>query len=348
MPAAIALDLLGAPSTATFFVSALALVPGAALMTRATEALAARCGPGIGGLLNVSFGNGPELIVAIFALIDGLQEVVKASLIGSMLGNILLVLGAAMVAGGLRRERQYFNRTAAVAQSSVLMLAAVALAMPAVFALVRNHRLPALRAVRVDYGGGIQHVSLAVAVVLILTYAAVLLFSLHTHRELFNPPTEIDRREPWSTRRALVALAFAAAVVAGMSEILVHALSGAARSLGLSQFFIGIIVVAIAGNAAEHWVAVSMAARDKLDLAVNIAIGSSAQIALLAMPLLVLLSFVVGPHPMALVLNGFELAAVFLAILIADHVTDQGESTWLEGVQLLAVYLVLAIVFGFA
>jgi Ca2+:H+ antiporter len=346
--AAIAADVAGVSAVVVFVCSALGVIPTAALMGRATEELAARSGPGIGGLLNVTFGNAPELIIALFALGAGLQEVVKASLVGSVIGNELLVMGASMVAGGVGRERQRFSRTAAGAQASMLMLAIVALAMPAIFELVQGSGLPAPGAVRVHYDATVEHLSLAVALVLMLSYGAGLLFSLRTHRDLFNPTEEREADAAWSVRRSVLLLAVAGAAVAGMSEILVHSIEHAAHSLGLTEFFIGAIVVAIVGNAAEHWVAVSVARKDKMDLAVNIAIGSSAQIALFVAPLLVLVSFLIGPNPMPFVLNGFELGGVFLAVLIASRVADQGESTWFEGVQLLAVYLVLALAFGYA
>ena len=348
IPIAVALDVAHAGATLIFFTSALGVIPTAALMGRATEELAARSGPGIGGLLNVTFGNAPELIIALFALGAGLHEVVKASLIGSILGNILLVLGAAMFVGGLRHERQRFDRTAATVQSGMLLLAAAALAMPAIFELVDGQGLPKPGAEIVNYESKAETLSLLVAVVLIATYVAGLIFSLKTHRDLFNPDQEEHEREPWTVRRSVIALAIAGAFVGLMSEILVGSISEAAHAIGLSEFFIGAIVVAIVGNAAEHWVAVLVAAKDKMDLAVNIAIGSSAQIALFVAPVLVVMSFVLGPHPMAFVLNGFELGGVFLAVLIANHVTNEGESTWFEGVQLLAVYVVLGIAFYFA
>jgi Ca2+:H+ antiporter len=353
IPIALALDLAHAPATAIFFTSAAGVIPTAALMGRATEELAERAGPGIGGLLNVTFGNAPELIIALFALNAGLHEVVKASLIGSILGNVLLVLGGSMFVGGLGRERQYFSRTAASVQSSMLLLAGVALVMPAIYEMVEGRGLPAPGAEIVNYGSSVEWLSFAVAVVLIGSYVAGLLFSLKTHRDLFNPDTgeeatDAHGDEPWTVRRSVAMLAVAGMAVGLMSEILVGSISEAAHGIGLSEFFVGAIVIAIVGNAAEHWVAVLVARKDKMDLAVNIAIGSSAQIALFVAPVLVLLSFVLGPHPMPLVFNGFELGGVLLAILIANHVTNEGESTWYEGVQLLAVYLVLGIAFAFA
>jgi len=350
IPIAIALELAHANASLIFGASALGVIPTAALMGRATEELAARSGPGIGGFLNVTFGNAPELIIAFFALREGLQEVVKASLVGSILGNILLVMGAAMLVGGLKRERQTFDRTAAGVQSIMLLLACVALIMPAIYQLVIGGGLPSPTDESEQFGSDLEKMSIGVAIVLLATYVAGLFFSLRTHKDLFNPEhAEEDHvGEHWSVRKSVIALAIAGVAVGVMSEILVGSISEASESIGLSPFFVGIIVVAIVGNAAEHWVAIYFAARDKMDLAVNIAIGSSAQIALFAAPVLVLLSFFIGPFPMALVFNGLELGAIVLAILIANQVTQEGESTWFEGLQLLAVYAVLGLVFFYA
>jgi Ca2+:H+ antiporter len=346
IPIAIALDLAHASAALVFTTSALGVIPTAALMGKATEELAARSGPGIGGLLNVTFGNAPELIIALFALHEGLQEVVKASLVGSILGNILLVLGASMFVGGLRHPRQVFDRTAAGVQALMLLLAAGALAMPAIFQLVSGGGLPKPTATAVHFSGDIEHLSVAVALVLVVTYIAGLIFSLKTHRGLFNPEHDDEEEgEPWSVRRAVIMLAIAGVAVGVMSEILVGSITEASKSIGLSPFFVGVIVVAIVGNAAEHWVAVYFASKDKMDLSVNIAIGSSAQIALFVAPVLVLLSHVLGPFPMALVFNGLELGALFLAVLVAQAVTNEGESTWFEGLQMLSVYVVLGFTF---
>jgi Ca2+:H+ antiporter len=349
IPIAIVLELTHASATIIFLTSAAGVIPTAALMGRATEELAARAGPGIGGFLNVTFGNAPELIIAFFALNEGLQEVVKASLIGSILGNILLVMGAAMLVGGRKRERQYFDRTAANVTSLMLLLAVVALIMPALFELVQGTGLPRPDAEAVNYDSDVEKLSIGVAIVLLLTYVAGLVFSLRTHKDLFNPAhSEEDHvGEHWSVRRSVIMLFIAGIAVGLMSEILVGSISEASESIGLSPFFVGVIVVAIVGNAAEHWVAIYFAARDKMDLAVNISIGSSAQIALFAAPVLVLLSLFIGDFPMALVFNGFELGAVVLAVLIALQVTQEGESTWFEGLQLLAVYVVLGLTFFF-
>ncbi len=349
IPIAIVLELTHASATIIFIASALGVIPTAALMGRATEELAARSGPGIGGFLNVTFGNAPELIIAFFALNEGLQEVVKASLIGSILGNILLVMGAAMFIGGRKRDRQRFDRTAANVTALMLLLAVVAMIMPALFELVQGEGLPRPDEKAHDYPSDVEQLSVGVAIVLLVTYVAGLFFSLRTHKDLFNPAhgPEDHVAEPWSVRKSVLMLAGAGVAVGVMSEILVGSISEASDSIGLSPFFVGIIVVAIVGNAAEHWVAIYFAARDKMDLAVNIAIGSAAQIALFAAPVLVLLSLFVGDFPMALVFNGFELGAVVLAVFIAQQVVAEGESTWFEGLQLLAVYVVLGLTFYF-
>ncbi len=355
IPLALVFEIIGASPTLIFFIAAAGIIPTAALMGQATEHLAERSGPGIGGLLNVTFGNAPELIIAGFALAEGLQEVVKASIIGSILGNVLLVLGAAMIAGGVGRggDVQRFDRTAASVQSIMLLLAGAALLMPAIFELVQGSGLPAVDDEIVQYDSTVEGLSVAVSVVLVLCYAAGLFFSLKTHRAVFNPVAAENGEdaghgtgeEPWTVRKSMIALAIAGAAVGLMSEILVGSIGEASESVGLSEFFIGVIVVAIVGNAAEHWVAVLVAFKGKMDLAVNIAIGSSAQIALFVAPVLVFLSYVIGPSPLALVFNGFELAAVLIAALIANAVSQEGESTWFEGVLLLAVYAVLGITF---
>jgi Ca2+:H+ antiporter len=349
IPVAVAFELLEASPVLIFLTAALAVIPTAAVMGEATEAIASRTGPGIGGLLNVTFGNAPELIIAFFALAKGLQEVVKASIVGSIIGNLLLVLGAAMLFGGAKREKQTFSHTAANAQSAMLLLGLTALVLPAAFQLIHGGGLPAVGEARADFGSELEKISFGVAIILLASYAAGLLFSLRTHRRVFNP-FEHDDNDPhrWSMRRAVISLAVAAVFVGLMSEILVGSIEDASKDIGLSQFFVGVFVVAIVGNAAEHWVAVLVAMKDKMDLAVNIAIGSSAQVALFVAPVLVLLSFVVGPNPMALVFNGYEIAGMLFAVLIANFLTQEGESNWFEGVQLLSVYAVLGLVFYFA
>ena len=349
IPLAIIFKVVDAPDTLIFFTASAGVIPTAALMGRATEELATQSGPGIGGLLNVTFGNAPELIIALFALGKGLQEVVKASIVGSIVSNTLLVLGASMFFGGWRREKQTFNRTAAHAQSSMLLLALVAVVMPAIFELVRGHGLPQVGDLRVSYGHKVELVSALAAGLLLLSYAGGLFFSLRTHRQLFNPYEPDENKEgAWPVRRSVTMLALAGIGVAGMSELLVGSIEHAAKSIGLSQFFIGAVIVAIVGNAAEHWVAVTVALKDKMDLAVNIAIGSAAQVALFVTPVLVLISFAIGPHPMALVFNGYEVTAMLFAVIIATHMTNEGESNWFGGLQLLFVYVLLGVVFAFA
>ena len=349
IPIAVALELAHASSALIFSTSAIGVIPTAALMGRATEELADRAGPGIGGLLNVTFGNLPELLIAFFALRAGLHEVVKASIIGSVLSNVLLVLGASMLVGGLGRERQLFSATAARSQATMLILASAALVMPAVFQLVKGGALPSPGAELVGFAHPVEELSLTVAIVLLIVYAGGLWFSLVTHRDLFNPPDEGDLElEPWSVRRSVGLLAMAGLAVGVMSEILVDSIAETAESLGLTEFFIGAVIVAIVGNAAEHWVAVYVAAKDKMDLAVNIAVGSAAQVALFVGPLLVVLSFFVGPQPLGLVFNGFELGALLLAVIIVSHITGEGQSNWFQGLMLLALYVVVAAAFLFA
>jgi Ca2+:H+ antiporter len=333
IPVALILKLAGASPVAVFATSALGVVPAAALMGTATEHLAARTGPGVGGLVNVTFGNAPELIIAAFALADGLQEVVKASLVGSIVGNALLVLGAAML-------------TAAQTQAGMLLLTVAALALPSLLLLARHVSLPTVSELRRTFSEEIEQVSFAVALVLIATYIAGLFFSLRTHRDLFNPVSvHGESASVWSVGRSVATLAAAAALVALMSSILVDSIEHASREIGLSQFFVGAFVVAIVGNAAEHFVAVVAAAKDKMDLAVNIAIGSGAQIGLFVAPALVLLSFAVGPSPLALVFNVYEIAALLIAGLVCSALVSDGESTWFEGFQLIALYGVIGIIF---
>jgi len=360
IPIAVVLELLHAGASLIFATSAIGVIPTAALMGKATEELADRAGPGIGGLMNVTFGNLPELLIAFFALQAGLHEVVKASVIGSILGNSLLVLGASMLVGGVTRDRQWFSARAARAQATMLLLASAALVMPAVFQLVDAGGLPKPGAELVNFSSSIETLSLIVAIVLLVAYAGGLWFSLVSHRDLFNPPGPEDddeeeggearegHREPWSVKRSIILLAAAGLLVGLMSEILVGSIAETAESVGLTEFFIGAVIVAIVGNAAEHWVAVYVAAKDKMDLAVNIAVGSAAQVALFVGPVLVVLSFFFGPHPLALAFNGFELGAIVIAVVIASHVTGSGESTWFEGLMLLAVYAVLVATFLFA
>ncbi|MDT7602369.1 MAG: Ca2+:H+ antiporter [Acidobacteriota bacterium] len=347
----------GSP-TALFVVSCLAIIPLAGLMGRATEHLAEHVGAGAGGLLSATFGNAAELIIALFALSKGLDAVVKASITGSIIGNVLLVLGASLLSGGVKFHRQEFNRTATGVNATALTLAAIALIIPTVFHQVAS-RVPVA-------GGGWtpqreQHLSLAIAVVLFLTYAATLVFSLVTHRRLFAGETtsddycaaagkELTLAEEGgvrgSMRRWIVMLVVATAFVALIAEFLVGAVESAKDSLGLTEVFLGVIVVAVIGNAAENSSAILMALRNKMDLSLGIALGSSLQIALFVAPLLVFASYLFG-RPMDLEFTIPEVVAVVAAVFIAEQISSDGESNWLEGVQLLSVYAILAILFYF-
>ncbi len=336
--------------TLTFIAACLAIIPLARWLGRATEHLARHAGDGVGGLLNATFGNAAELIIALMALRHGLDGVVKASLTGSIIGNVLLVLGGAFLAGGVRHKTQRFNAAGARTYATMLRLGAVALVVPAAF-----HALAGSSAASLD-----QPLSLGISIVLIITYLLSLWFSLHTHAELFTGPAAAcagpaagaggqepagAQVAPWSLRRSLATLAVATALVSWMSGILVDTVAAAALQLGWSTIFIGIVVVAVIGNAAEHATAVMMARRDRMDLAIGISLGSSIQIALFVAPLLVFLSYAVAPHPLDLVFTPAEVLAVVVAVMVAGQVTSDGESNWLEGVQLLSVYLILAAVF---
>lgn len=338
VPLALVLEWSHADPLLIFITSALAIIPLAGLMGEATEKLAHHVGAGLGGLLNASFGNAAELIIAVMALRQGLHDVVKASITGSILGNILLVLGVSMVAGGVQYERQRFNRTAAGMASSLLLLAAVGLIVPAIF-----HQTAA------DQGDIIEHeLSLEIAIVLFGIYVLSLIFSLKTHRHLYlgeNPSTDEDDR-PWSKRTAMIVLALATVATGVMSEVLVGALVPAAERLGLTRIFVGVILVALVGNAAEHSTAVLVARKNHMDLAFGIAVGSSLQIAMFVAPVLVFISYLFGA-PLNLIFTPFEVAAVTLSVLIVGFVAMDGESHWMEGVMLVGVYLILAIAFFF-
>ncbi|MGK2877217.1 MAG: calcium/proton exchanger [Solirubrobacterales bacterium] len=347
--ATILMEFTHASATMIFGFAAVALIPAAAVMGRATEELSARSGPGIGGLLNVTFGNFPELVIAVFALEKGLQEIVKASLVGSIIGNILLVMGASMLVGGLKRKEQTFNQTAASVQSSMLVLAMAALIMPAVYEMVDGGGLPAPGASLINFDSSVEKLSLITCIVLLLSYVGGLIFSLVTHKDLFNQGHDEEMAQhAWPVKKSIGVLAGASIVVGLMSEILVGSIEEASHAIGLSEFFVGVFVIAIVGNAAEHWVAVLVAYKNKMDLAVNIAIGSAAQVALFVAPVLVILSFVLGPHPMPLVFNGFELAGLLIALVTANIITADGRSTWFEGLQLLCLYAVIGVAFYFA
>jgi len=334
--------LLGWSDVLIFITSCLGIVPLAGLMGRSTEYIADRIGAGPGALLNATFGNAAELIIGLAALRAGLVEMVKASITGSIIGNILLVLGGSMLAGGMRYQVQTFNRTAASASATLLALAAISLTAPAVYHLVTSHTLPHRE----------TRLGLAISVILFVTYFLSLWFSLKTHRHLYVREADEEAdvalgTQGWGLRRSLLVLLISTALVAVLSECLVHAVGEAAHALGMTQLFIGVVLVAIVGNAAEHSTAVLMAMKNKMDLSMNIALGSGSQIALFVAPILVFASFVIG-KPMDLRFSEFEVLAIVVSVLILAFVATDGECNWLEGVQLLAVYAILGATFYFA
>ena len=322
---------------AIFLASVIAIMPLAGHIGRATEELAARLGGGIGGLLNATFGNAAELIIGAFALHKGLIDLVKASITGSIIGNVLLVFGASALVGGARHHTQRFNRTAAGLGTTMLLLSAIGLVVPAVF-----HRVAG------EYSTRELKLDTEIAGVLFITYCASLVFTLKTHRQLFGVAEvpEDDDDAP-SVRSSVARLVAATAGVAVVSELLVEAVSDAATSLGMSQLFVGVVVVALVGNAAEHYSALVMASRDRMDAAIGIAVGSSTQIALFVAPVLVFLSYAIAPAPMDLLFTTFELVAIGLSVVSIAFIAHDGETHWMEGVQLLAVYAILALGFYF-
>ena len=333
IPLSWVLVALHGPPLAVFAVTGLAVVPLAAAMGQATEVLASRTGPALGGLLNATFGNAAELILALTALRAGLLELVKASITGSILGNLLLILGLSLVAGGMRRATLTFNRTAAGMGGAMLLLAVVGLVMPALFAATH----PTASSTTV------VHLSEGVAIVLGLTYVVSLMFSLVTHRNLFTqgePPA--PGASPGAVGRATGMLVVATVLVAVQSEILVHAAELLVARLGLSEVFLGLIVIPLIGNAAENASAVVVARKGQTDLALSIALGSSTQVALFVAPVLVAAGVLMG-QPMQLVFTPFEVVALGLAALIVTVIALDGESHWFEGAQLLAVYAIVVV-----
>ena len=320
-----------------FGAAAAALVPLASLLGDGTEQLAGHIGATAGGLLNATLGNLAELIFGVIALWEGHTEVVKASLTGSIIGNLLLVFGLAAFLGGLRREKLSFNRVAVGANTSMLFLAVVALVMPALFQLSVSGTLESA-------GLKIERLSLWTAVVLLLSYFSSFIFMFRTHRSVFHGASF----EAPSIRKstAVIVLVAAAALTGVASEILVSRIEVVTRALGWTELFVGLVIVATVGNAAEHSTAIVMARKDKMDLAMNIAIGSSAQIALFVAPVLVVLSQA-RPRPMSLVFHPLEIAAVMFSVGVVTVASMDGETNWFEGLQLLGVYVILAVFFYF-
>jgi Ca2+:H+ antiporter len=333
LPIAIASRLLHGPEWLTLVASALSLLPLAGWIGAATEHAAARMGPGLGGLLNATFGNAAELIISIFALRRGLLDLVKASLTGSIIGNTLLILGLSAFVGGVKHGTQKFDPKPTGRHAAMMILAVSAMALPAVFATVERDAF-----VR-------EEVSVGVAVLLLLTYAAYVYFSYFSRQRDRHTASDHGAGPGWSVRRSLLVLAGAVAGTAVASELLVHAIEPVSRSAGLSQLFLGLILVPIVGNAAEHYSAIVFASRNKMDLALSVAANSSTQIAVFVAPLLVLLSLLF--RPMDLIFQPIELVALFASSAIFAYISLDGETNWLEGIQLLSLYLIAAVAFFF-
>ena len=341
IPIAVALDHLGPfPAPLIFFSAALAIIPIAALIVRSTEQLAMRTGDAVGGLLNATFGNSPELIISLVALRAGLLDMVRASLVGAILANLLLALGTAFLVGGLRFHDQRFNPTAARSYSTMMFLAAVSMTVPSAFSryFAPNEVIPQEKLLNVG-----------IAVLLLLAYGLFILFSLRTHTSAF---ASMEKEEDgghheveWGAPRAVGSLLAASVLAAWMSEILVGAAEDTGKALGMSQVFIGIVFVAIVGGAAESGSTIAMARKNKMDLSLGIALGSCIQIALFVAPLLVLASYFIAPQPLELAFGRAEIGSLFMAVLIGAMVCGDGQSNWYKGVQLITVYAIIALMF---
>ena len=341
IPVTLYLRFLSPESSTLIFVTAcLSILPLAGWRGKATENLATHTSEGVGALLNATFGNAAELIIALVALQKGLHDVVKASLTGSIIGNVLLVMGLSMVAGGVKFKAQRFNQVAANNQATMLMLAAISLVMPAAFHHLATPASPLVEGA----------LSLEISIVMLIVYGLSLVFALITHKALFGGEggqAHGGETVAWSKGKSMAVLAGATAMIAWISEILVGSVEAAAHSFGMTGVFVGVIVVAIIGNAAEHSTAVIMAMKNRMDLSVGIVVGSSIQVALFVAPVLVIASYWVGPHPMNLVFSPAEVLAVTASVFITGQIANDGESNWMEGVQLLAVYAIMGAVFYF-
>ena len=336
MPITIIAHIFNFSPIVVFIVSALAIIPLAKYIGEATEELTVYTGPALGGFLNATFGNATELIIGIFALQAGLIEVVKASITGSILGNLLLVLGTAIFFGGIKKPKQTFNGTAAKASASTLLLAVIALVIPAIF--LQTSAISAT-------GGVVEKLSIMVAIIMIVAYLASLVFSLVTHKHLYTE--DVGKYEAkWSIKKSIIILLISTIAVAFMSEILVGSIEPIVANFGWTELFIGVIFVAIIGNAAEHTSALTMAIKGKMDLALQVSIGSATQIAMLVAPALVLISLFF-PINMSLVFNTFELVAIIFSVFIVNAVIEDGECNWFEGAQLVLAYIIIAVAFFF-
>ena len=336
IPITLAGWFLHAPVFLIFFASGLAIIPLAKYIGDATEELSIYSSPAVGGFLNATFGNATEMIIGILGIQAGLTEVVKASLTGAIIGNLLLVLGAAIFCGGLKYKKQKFNATAVLASSSTLFLSIIALLIPAIF----------FQSFPETGGSVIENMSILVAIVMLISYFSNLWFSLHTHKHLYTEEVAKLESAKWSLRKSIMVLTAATVAVSAMSEILIKTIEPMVSSFGWSEVFIGVIFIGIIGNAAEHSSAVIMAMRNRMDLSLQIAIGSATQIAMFVAPFLVLMSLMFT-HPMNLIFTTFELITIVLSVFIANLVTQDGESNWLEGLQLLLAYAIMAVGFFF-
>ena len=338
IPVAVALQFMHASLVWEFVFACAAVLPLAAWIGVSTEQLAHRMGATYGALFNATFGNFAEMIIAIFAIRAGLPDVVRASLSGSILGNLLFVTGASMVAGGWRRTSQKFNALAAESQAGQLILAVSAGLVPALFfrTVIRAHQ-PSL----------IHPVSIGTAIILMLSYVLGLFFAFKTHREQLSAVAPAEAPEElWSVKRALGLLAIASVLMGVVAEGLVHAVGAAGKAWGMNEVFLGFVILAIVGNAAEHFTAVLLATKNQMDTALNITMQSSVQIALFVIPLLVFLSYPLG-HPLDLLFTPFEILAVALGVAILSYLVMDGETNWYEGIQLLAVYAIIAVALYF-
>lgn len=331
IPISIIGEFIHLQPTVMFVLSALSIIPLAGIMGEATEEISFYTGPKIGGFLNATFGNATELIISFFALKAGLFDVVKASIAGSVIGNILLVLGASMLFGGLKHKTQTFNKKVIEVSSSMLLFAVIGLCIPAIFTHTINPNLLNTR-----YEG----LSVVVAVIMFTIYILSLVFSFYTHKDIYSVEHEEEGSAKWTLKKAISILAIATVLIAIESEFLVSGVDAITDTLGLSEFFVGIILIPIIGNAAEHSTAIVMAMKNKMDVAVEIAVGSSLQIILFVAPVLIFLSLLFTP--MSIVFNPFELVSLIVSVLIVNRVASDGESNWLEGVQLLSVYFIIA------
>lgn len=318
--------------TIMFILAALSIIPLAGIMGEGTEEISSYTGPKIGGFLNATFGNATELIISFFALKSGLFEVVKSSIAGSIIGNILLVLGASMFIGGLKHKTQNFNINVVETTSSMLLFSLIGLCVPAFFTHTINPNLLNTR-----YEG----LSLVVAIVMFILYILSLIFSFFTHKDLYATTTEEEGHESkWSLKKSIAILIIATVIIAIESEFLVGGIEDITSKLDLSEFFVGIILIPIIGNAAEHSTAITMALKNKMDVAIEIALGSSLQIILFVAPVLIFLSLLFTP--MSIIFNPFELVSLIASVIIANKVASDGQSNWLEGAQLMAVYFIIA------